>query len=196
MGSDRVLVMAGHAADAELLDPDESAFVAQAAWTAIRAHAVHTRDAGTLLSLASQTVWSSAEAAVRATVAVALVDTAGGRVSVALAGDCLAWRIRAASCEQLSVRQPHFGTSAEFAYLSNSYDLSLRERLILAADDTPQRSPRVASAIATSFSQLDAESHRRMTAADAVAIVCQHYERAATSPVPCASASIAAIRRR
>jgi Stage II sporulation protein E (SpoIIE) len=196
LGSDRVLVMAGHAANPEPQDPEEPALVAQAAWTAIRAHAVHTRDAGTLLSLAAQTVWSTPEAAIRAAVAVALVDTGGGRVSVALAGDCLAWRIRAASCEQFTIRQPLLGAAAEFAYLSHSFELSLRERLILAVDDTLLRPARLASGIASSFSHLDAESHRRMTAADAVALVCEHYDRAPAASAESTSASIAAIRRR
>jgi hypothetical protein len=170
--------------------------VAQAAWSAIRAHALHTRDAGKLLSLAAQTVWSAREVAIRAAVAVALVDTAGGQVSIALAGDCLAWRIRAASCEQFTIRQPLLGAAPEFAYLSHAFELSLRERLILAVDDTAERSPRLATNIAATFSHLDAETHRRMTASDAVAIVCEHYERAASSAAACASASVAAIRRR
>jgi hypothetical protein len=196
VGSDRVFVVAGHAASSEASGPDDAALVAQAAWTSIRAHALHTRDAGELLSLAAQTVWSAAEAPIRAAVAVVLVDTTGGQASIALAGDCLAWRIRAASCEQFTIRQPLLGAAPEFAYLSHAFELSLRERLILTVDDTPQRPARLATNVAASFSHLDAETHRRMTAADAVALVCQHYERAATNSLAPPSASIAAIRRR
>jgi hypothetical protein len=196
LGSDRLLVTVGHAADPESRDSTELALAAQAAWTAIRAHALHTRDAGKLLSLAAQTVWTSPNAAIRVAVAVALVDTTGGQVSIALAGDCLAWRIRAATCEQFTIRQPLLGTAAEFAYLSHAFELSLRERLILAVDDTHVRPARLATNIAASFSHLDAETHRRMTATDAVSLVCQHYERAATASPPTTAASIAAIRRR
>jgi hypothetical protein len=191
-----LLVTVGHAADPESRDPTEMALAAQAAWTAIRSHALHTRDAGKLLSLAAQTVWTAPEAAIRAAVAVALVDTTGGQVSMALAGDCLAWRIRAASCEQFTIRQPLLGSAAEFAYLSHAFELSLRERLILAVDDATERPPRLSANIAASFTHLDAETHRRMTASDAVALVCQHYERSATASPPTTSASIAAIRRR
>jgi hypothetical protein len=196
LGNDRVLVVAGHAASAEATDADESALVAQAAWSAIRAHALHTRDAGKLLSFAAQTVWCAPEAAIRAAVAVALVDTSGGQVNIALAGDCLAWRIRAASCEQFLICQPSLGLSSDFAYMSQSFELSLRERLILAVDDTPVRPPRLATTIASTFSHLDAETHRRMTAADAVALVSGHYEPAAPNSPTATSASIAAIRRR
>jgi hypothetical protein len=44
------------------------------------------------------------------------------------------------------------------------------------------------------FSHLDAESHRRMAAADAVAIVRDMYETEGIETAP--SASIAAVRRR
>jgi hypothetical protein len=196
VGSDRLLVAVGHAANPESRDTTEPTLVAQAAWTAIRAHAVHTRDAGTLLSLAAQTLWPAPDAATRAAVAVALVDTTGGQVSIALAGDCLAWRIRAASCEQFVICQPSLGLSPDFAYMGQSFELSLRERLILAVDDTPRRPPKLATAVASTFSHLDAESHRRMTASDAVSLVSGHYEPTSSSSTLAASASIAAIRRR
>jgi hypothetical protein len=196
LGSDRLLVTVGHAADPESRDSTELALAAQAAWMSVRAHAFHTRDAGKLLSLAAQTVWTAPQVAVRAAIAVALVDTTGGQVSIALAGDCLAWRIRAASCEQFTICQPLLGTAPEFAYLSHSFELTLRERLILAVDDTSERSPRLSANIAASFSHLDAESHRRMTAADAVSLVSKHYEGDRPSRTASVSASVAAIRRR
>ncbi|HEX2476530.1 MAG TPA: hypothetical protein VHK01_17385 [Lacipirellulaceae bacterium] len=196
LGGDRVLVVAGHATSTEPAGAEESAMVAQAAWSAIRAHAIHTRDAGKLLSLAAQTVWTSPEAAIRAAVAVALVDTTGGEVNIALAGDCLAWRIRAASCEQFTICQPLLGAAPDFAYLSHAFELSLRERLILTVDDAHERPPRLATNIAAAFSHLDAETHRRMTAADAVTLVSQHYEGDRPTTVAGESASVAAIRRR
>ena len=195
LGSGRVLVTVGHAIDPESLDSLEAALVAQAAWTAIRAHACHADDAGMLLSLAAQTLWPAPAETLRASAVVALIDTAGGQVSIAMAGDCIVWRVRAATSEQIAVRQPLLGGAADFAYLSHSIQLSLRERLILTADDTPRRPAKLATTMATSLSQLDAESHRRMTAADAVALVRKHYERK-TQRGSGTTASVAAIRRR
>ena len=56
-----LLVMAGQAIAAqpnESIDPIEAALVAQGAWASIRSHAHHAGDAGTLLSLAAQSLWS------------------------------------------------------------------------------------------------------------------------------------------
>jgi hypothetical protein len=193
--NNRVLVTVGHATGSSAADPTEAALVAQAVWSTVRAHAFHAPDAGAILSRSAQTLWSAAAAATRACVAVAVVDTARGQASVALAGDCLAWRVRAASCDQLVIPQPLLGGVADFRYLSHSLQLSLRERLILAADNSLQRASKQATSIALSFSRLDAESHRRMTAADAVRLVRQNYEQLADTKTE-VSASVAAIRRR
>jgi hypothetical protein len=114
---------------------------------------------------------------------------------VGLAGDCLAWRVRAATCEQLSIHQPALNGAADCTYLGQSLQLSLRERLVMVADDTVHREPRSAIAIGTSLSRLDAEAHRRMTAADAVGLVRQYYEPV-TATANAGSASIVAVRRR
>jgi hypothetical protein len=71
----------------------------------------------------------------------------------------------------------------------------LRERLVLAADDSLPETPKRTAAIATCFSRLDAEAHRRMTAADTIALVSDYYGSAMDSR-PTMSASVAAIRRR
>ena len=189
-----VLVTVGQAVGPEPFDPTEAALVGQAAWAAIRAHAYHTRDAGTLLSLASRSLWPIPNAGLQASVAVALLDCAGGHANVAMAGDCLAWTVRAATSEQLAICQPPLGSAADFTYPSQSVQLSLRERLLLVADDPQRRSAKLASSIAASFAQLDAESHRRMLAADAVGLVRRHYERAADEAQ--SPASIVAVRRR
>ncbi|MEX0614136.1 MAG: SpoIIE family protein phosphatase [Pirellulales bacterium] len=189
-----VLVTVGQAVGPDPHDLTEAALVAQAAWAAIRAHAYHTSDAGTLLSRASRSLWPIPNSRLQASVAVALIDSAEGHASVAMAGDCLAWKVRAATSELLTICQPPLGGAAEFAYISQSVQLSLLERLLLVADDPMQRSPKLAASIAASFAQLDAESHRRMIAADAVALVRRHYELPADeiqSP-----ASIVAVRRR
>jgi sarcosine oxidase gamma subunit len=193
LSRERLLVTVGRAAVPKSADPIEAALVSQAAWTAVRAHAPHAPDAGAVLSLASQTLWT-APAATLSSIAVALVDTTGGNTSVAIAGDCLAWRVRAATCERLSFQQPPMGSASSFNYLSQSFPLALRERLILVADDSSQRSPKAELILSDRFSRLDAESHRRMAAADAVAAVRQIYDMADGKSVP--ATSIAAIRRR
>ena len=192
----KLLVMAGQAvavAADEAIDPMEAALVAQGAWAAIRSHAQHSNDAGTLLSLAAHSLWSNVGVGLQA--AVALVDMDGGRASVAVAGDCLAIRVRAAGAEPIAARQPALGAGSDFTYLSHSVQLSLRERILLIVDEPQRRPAKLAARVATSFSRLDAEAHRRMMAADAIAIVRQEYELAADEAAR-PSASIVAVRRR
>ena len=116
-------------------------------------------------------------------------------MNLAIAGDCLVWRVRAARCEQLPCDQPPLGTEANFAYAAHEFALSLRERLLLVADNSAQRSARFAASITAQFSRLDAESHRRMTARDALRIVQARCEQDLAA-APQASASVVAVRRR
>jgi hypothetical protein len=191
----RVLVMVGQAAGAEPCDPIETALLAQAAWTAIRAHAHHTDDAGRLLALAAQTLWTNPTMHQQASVAVALVDSVGGSASLAIAGDALACRVRAATWDELPSDQPPLGAETNFAYTAHEFALSLRERLVMVADHPAYRPAKFVASIAECFTHLGAESHRRMTAPDALAIVRERYERAMEDN-PLASASIVAVRRR
>ncbi|HEX5472511.1 MAG TPA: SpoIIE family protein phosphatase, partial [Lacipirellulaceae bacterium] len=163
-----LLLMAGHVTSAEPLDPIEAALMAQGVWAAIRSHAHHAADAGMLLSLTAQSLWPMANVGLQASVAIALADLDGGQASIATAGDCLALKIRASACEQVAVSQPVIGADYEYLYPSESVQLSIRERIVLVADEPSRRPAKLASMIAGSFSQLDAESHRRMMAADAV----------------------------
>ncbi len=190
-----LLVVAGHATADDALDPIEAALVAQGAWAAIRSHAQHATDAGTLLSLTAHSLWPITNARLKASVAVALVNLDGGHASVAAAGDCLALKIRAAASEQVAANQPALGADCEFMYASHSVQLSLRERILLVADEPARRPAKLATKIAGGFSRLDAESHRRMMAADAVALVREFYdEHVKNDNRP--SASIVAVRRR
>ncbi len=197
----RVLVMVGQAVGAELGDPIEMALVAQAAWTSVRAHSYHTDDAGQLLSLAARTLagrttrWTNPAMSQQAVVAVALVDSIGGSASLAIAGDCLAWRVRAATWEQFDCDEPPLGAETNFAYTSHDFSMSLRERLLLVADHPLHRPARFAPSVAADFAQLDAESHRRMTAADALSLVRCRYEHEMADNAS-ASASVIAVRRR
>jgi hypothetical protein len=188
-------VAAGHAIGPEPVDAMEAALVAQAAWATIRALAVNVRDAGELLSRAASSLWRTPNDGVQAAVAVALLNTVEGQASIAMAGECLVWRIRAAALEQLTVRQPLLGGVADFSYASQTVQLSLRERLLLVADSAALRPPKLAARTAARFARLDAESHRRMIAADALAVVRDEYQRNASNAAP-ASVSIIAVRRR
>ena len=193
-----LLVMAGHAvatgADCQI-DAIEAALVAQGAWVSIRSHAQHATDAGALLSLAARSLWPIANADLQAAVAIALVDLDGGQASVAIAGDCLALRVRAAGAEQIATPQPMLGVDPNFNYVSHSMQLSLRERILLVADEALNRPAKLTSQIVSSFSRFDAEAHRRMMAADAISILRQSYEPQADETA-IASASIVAVRRR
>ncbi len=190
-----LLVVAGHAGGSESGDPIESALVSQGTWAAIRSHAQHAADAGSLLSLTARSLWPLANAGLPSSVAVALVDLDGGQASVAAAGDCLALKIRAAGSEQIAVNQPAIGADCDLMYPSHAVQLSLRERLVLVADEPARRPAKLVSKIASSFLRLDAESHRRMTAADAVALMKQFYDQQ-TSDNARPSASVVAVRRR
>jgi hypothetical protein len=193
VGGDRLVVLVGRAAVPESADPIEGALVSQAAWAAARALAFHASDAAEILTLASQTLWASPAAPV-ASLAVALVDVSGGFTSVAIAGDGLAWRVRAATCEQLAIHQPPVGTASSFSYFSQSFQLALRERLILVADHSLPNRPKLEASLTARFSHLDAESHRRMGAADVVGLVRQAFDTSGGEPAR--STSIAAVRRR
>jgi serine phosphatase RsbU (regulator of sigma subunit) len=191
----RVMAVVGQVVTRATADPVERALVAQSAWTAIRAHALHADDAATVLSLAARSLWATPALEQHTSLAVALVDAVGGRASLAIAGDCLVWRVRAATWEQLSGHQPPLGEAAGFAYRDHELDLSLHERLLLVADDPACRTRKLMRSMEASFTRISAEGHRRMTAGDALGIVRGRYERAAEAS-PNAAASIVALRRR
>ena len=138
-------------------------------------------------------MWTIANSNVEAAIAIALLDAQENRASLAIAGDCLAWRVRAASSEQLAVRQPRLGEAPDFTYTSQTMQLALRERLILVADCPARRPAKLATSVASNFARLDAESHRHMMAADAVTLLRQNYELVAEDESPL---SIVAVRRR
>ena len=193
-----LLVMTAQAVpmlNAEAVDPIEAALVAQGAWASIRSHAHHAGDAGTLLSLAAHSLWPAANSGIHAAVAIALVDLDGGHASVAMAGDCMALKVKATGTEQIANRQPVLGSDPEFTYLSHSIQLSLRERILLVADEPQRRPERLLAKVASTFSRLDAEAHRRMMAADAIALVREVYEGQADENGR-GAASIVAVKRR
>jgi hypothetical protein len=147
------------------------------------------------LSLTAKTLWPIASAGVHTAVAVAIVDLDGGHASVAAAGDCMALKIRAAGTEQLANHQPAVGAGCEFIYTSHSVQLSLRDRILLVAEEPARRPAKLAAKIASSFARLDAESHRRMMAADAIDLVREQFNQH-TDDEARPSTSIVAVRRR
>lgn len=193
-----LLVMAGQTVASpatDAVDPMEAALVAQGTWSALRSHAQHAADAGTVLSLATRSLWSNVSGDLQMAVAIGLVDLDGGQMSVAVAGDCLALRVRAAGCELIASQQPMLGAISDFSYLSHTVRLSLRERVVLLADAPHHRPTKLLQRVTASFARLNAETHRRMMAADAIAIVRQEFEPVvANAERP--AASIVAVRRR
>jgi hypothetical protein len=148
-----------------------------------------------LLSLAGGSLWSNMSTGMQAAAVVALADLDGGHASVAMAGDGLAFRIRAAGAERIGTPQPTLGTDPNFSYVSHSLQLSLRERLVLMVDEPAIRTDKLAAKIVGCFSQIDAESHRRMLAADAISLARECCAPNAGESNRSAM-SLAAIRRR
>jgi hypothetical protein len=193
-----MMVVAGQAVamrSVEFADPLEAAMVAQGAWATIRSQAHHASDAGTLLSLAARSLWTNVGENIQVEAAVAVVDLEGGHCSVAIAGDCLALRVQAGCCEQIAARQPMLGAISDFTYLGYSVSLAMRERIVLMADDARRRPVDMMAKLAGSFAKLDANAHRKLMAADAIAMVREERDQAAESGER-AAASIVAVRRR
>jgi hypothetical protein len=190
----RVLAAVGQATATLPTDRLTLALAARAAQAAIRAHALHTDDAGRLLQFAARSLDCGGEG-IQLSLAVALVDGVGGEVNLAIAGDSFVWRVRASRWDQLPTDLPPLGAESSCPYAAEEFALSLRERLVLVADNPACRSARFASSVALRFGKLDAESHRRMTAGDALSIVQSTWERDATGNSR-AAANIIAIRRR
>jgi hypothetical protein len=107
----------------------------------------------------------------------------------------LALKVRATGAEQIADHQPAVGADCEYMYPSHSVQLSLRDRILMVADEPARRPAKLAVKIASNFARLDAESHRRMMAADAVGLVRDLYEEQADDEAR-PSASIVAVRRR
>jgi hypothetical protein len=193
-----LMVVAGQAVAVrpdECFDPIEAALVAQGVWASIRSQAHHASDAGTLLSLAARSLWANVGGNIQAEVAIAIIDLEGGHSSVAVAGDCIALRIHLAGCEQIATRQPMLGAVSEFTYLGHSVQLSLREQIVLMADNAQRRPASLMSRVAASFGKLDVEAHRRLLAADAIGVLREERDQAMESGERSA-ASIVAVQRR
>src|SRR5262249_30687766 len=147
------------------------------------------------LSLAARSLWTNVGENIQIEAAVAIIDLEGGHTSVAVAGDCVALRVGAGYCEQIAARQPMLGAISDFTYLGYSVSLAMREQIVLMADDLRRRSAELSTKISESLAKLDADAHRRMMAADAIAMVREDRDQAAEN-FERTAASIVAVRRR
>jgi serine phosphatase RsbU (regulator of sigma subunit) len=161
-----VLVALGKAVESATGDPIDAALVAQSIWTAIRSHALHTDNAGTIASLVSKTWGSGSIGGAAASVAIAIVAPTGGRIHVAVAGHCLAIRVRAATCETLHTHGFPVGTQPATHYPCQQFELRPRERFVLFTAINASASMAIENSIGQHFSNVSAESHRKMTATE------------------------------
>ena len=93
------------------------------------------------MSLAAQSLWPIANTGYKPRLPWRLVDLDGGHASVAVAGDCLALQDpRGRLANKLQLANRRWGRITDFMYLSHSIQLSLRERILLVADE-PLRRP-------------------------------------------------------
>ena len=186
-----VLVAAG-CITSETRGAEDMALVSQLVWTALRAHAVHSRDAGELISLVSRTVRAGPTGEPLAALVVGLVQPTEGWVNLAIAGNCLAVRIRAAACEVLQPDRAALGEPDHAGDLGQRFQLYPRERLALVAH---RASSTLSGAIDRQFTGISAQDHRKMTAAQTVFLVRNACgaARPQTDPSP---TSVVVLRRR
>lgn len=161
-----VLVALGKAVESAAGDPIDAALVAQSIWTAIRSHALHTGDAGTIVSLVSKTWGSGSIGGAAASVAIGIVDPIGGRIHVAVAGNCLAIRVRAATCETLHTNGFPVGAQPATHYSHQQFELRPRERFVLFTAMNAGAAVAIENSIGRHFANVSAESHRKMTATE------------------------------
>jgi hypothetical protein len=142
--------------------------LASKAWAALRAHAEHVDDAGRLLTNVNRTLEIESVGGQFFSLNVALVDTVGGRVELAMAGKCLALRIRASSCRPIRLGQPPMGDGPNEIYTGEVLELHPRERLALVAGLPSRAIESWDQRLAGLFQGLDAPTHRQMTASEAL----------------------------
>ncbi|MCH2116155.1 MAG: serine/threonine-protein phosphatase [Pirellulales bacterium] len=187
-----VLVALGKAVESATGDPIDAALVAQSIWTSIRSHAMHTDNAGTIASLVSKTWGSGSIGGAAASVAIGIVAPTGGRIRVAVAGHCLAIRVRAATCETLPTHKFPVGTQPATHYPCQQFELRPRERFVLFTAINATAAMTIENLIERHFSNVSAESHRKMTATETL----KHLRSAAEKMDDAASTSGLVVRRR
>ena len=190
----QVMVSAGQGLNRES-DPTESGLIARSVRTAVRAHALHARDAGRLLALVARTLGETSTGGPLASLTVGLIEPMGGGVQLAMAGPCLALRIRATGCTPLPAPQPALGIHAEIVSLHEQVDLRPRERLALITGQSDCFLTRLEAEIKKQFGGLTSEDHRKMTASQTLALVRQGVDMSRNLG-DYESTSVVVVRRR
>jgi hypothetical protein len=191
LANGRVIVAVGHVRQSATTNTSEATSLTASIRSALVDHAAYTTDAGRLLSLVNRSAYWQSTGEPVASLAVAVIDALGGGVQLALAGDILALRIRAAERKSAGVAGTYLGIRHDAAYTTQPIELLPRERLALVAIASPATAR---TAIERQFTRLTAETHRHMTADETLARVRRGIERTAERKRN-ASGSAVVVRR-
>lgn len=173
----RVLTYAGAFVGAPGVGSNESGLTLQAARIALRSHAEGATHAGRLLNRVAETLSEAAQGGAGVSLAAALIDPDTGEGSYALAGAAVALRIRASQQQHEVTEDPPVGWDAEQAHCAASFELEIRERLLLAVGDPRRLDHRAGRRLTKAFSKVSADDHRRMSAWDALDLLQKHSLR-------------------
>ena len=168
LGDGRVLAYAASYVEAPGLTEEDAALTLQAARIALRCHADGSRDAGQLLNRVARVLAESDGAPAGVSLAAALVNPDTGAGSCALAGAAAAIRVRASSQSAEVTDDPPLGWDAAQKHRATSFELKIRERLILSVGSPRDLTLKAARGIAKRFGTIAADAHRRMSAKSAL----------------------------
>jgi hypothetical protein len=184
----RMLVVAASQAQGVLESPEFDGHWLQAARIALRVHASQCQDAGELLTIANDTLWTASPGGQGLSLAVALIDSGDATGSLALAGNATAVRWRAGGCTPVVAESSPVGWHQSSAYLPRECSLVVRERLLLTTlGSRVSRIDRLCRELVTQ----PAEAQRRMHARGALRVAIE-----AASDHGCDLRSAALVRRR
>ena len=112
----------------------EAALSANAVKTAFRAHAQYQRDIARLLAQVNLTLWTGSAGDQSANLFTGLVETAGGRVHFASAGQLGVILLRKNDWESMTQPSPPLGEGPETDYQQQHYELKQGESLVIFSD--------------------------------------------------------------
>lgn len=174
----RLMLLAASVVDMPGGRADEAVLAAQAARVAARCHAESDRlmDAGELLTRVARSVWQATPGGEGLSLAVAIVDPSDCTGTYALAGGAVAMSVRAGRTIVESTDAPPAGWDHDERYESHSFELSLRERLVLSVVDPRLATPARLEKLAEGYRGISSESHRAMTAQAAADMLCDQAD--------------------
>lgn len=173
----RLLLVAASVVETPGGGPAESALAGQAARVAARCHADaafhrgHRPSAGELMTHVADAVWQATPGGEGLSMALALVDREDCVGDYALAGGAVAMAVRASRTRVEATESAPVGWDRDERYASHRFELSLRERLVLSVSDPRAATPMRVDALADAYRGLSSETHRRMTADAAAALL-------------------------